>query len=382
MTQTTLKTTPLHSYHLDHGAQMVDYAGWEMPIRYTGTIKEEHEQCRRSGGLFDVSHMGRLMLKGLHARRVLERVCSRRIGDMQEGQCRYSLVCNERGGVMDDVIVNRMDTDEFMVVCNGANREKIVNHIRGVIDERGFKVKFEDRTEKTAMVAIQGPRVMDLIGRVSSEVPTLKKFRFTVKNLMILKLIVARTGYTGEDGVEIILPANAVGMALKLLLKDVDNDPDQKLLAPCGLGARDTLRLEAGLPLYGHELGEAISALAVGMPFAMNLDKSEANEGETFIGQEALVAEQERGGPGIRLVGLVIDSKRTARQDMRVLDGETDVGFVTSGCASPTLGASIAMAYVSDAHSAVGTKLRVDAQKAVLDAEVVALPFYKASKKG
>lgn len=382
MTPTTLKTTPLHSYHVDHGAQMVEYAGWEMPIRYSGTIKEEHEQCRRSGGLFDVSHMGRLMLKGLHARRLLERVCSRRIGDMQEGQCRYSFVCNERGGVMDDVIVNRMDTDEFMVVCNGANREKIVGHIQRVIEERGFKAKLDDRTEKTAMVAIQGPKVMDLIGRVSSEVPGLKKFRFTVKNLMILKLIVARTGYTGEDGVEIILPANAVGMALKLLLKDVDNDLEQTLLAPCGLGARDTLRLEAGLPLYGHELGEEISALAVGMPFAMNLDKSEANEGETFIGQEALVEEQKNGGAGIKLVGLVIDSKRTARQDMRVLSGDEDVGFVTSGCASPTLGKSIAMAYVNDALSAVGTKLRVDAQKAVLDAEVVALPFYKAPKKG
>ena len=376
----TLKKTPLHQYHLDYGGQMVEFAGWEMPIRYTGSIREEHEQCRSSGALFDISHMGRLSIKGLHARRLLERVCSRRIGTMESGQCRYSFVCNDRGGVRDDIIVNRFDTDDFLVVVNGANRAKIVEHFERVIDERGFKVKLEDRTEKTAMVAMQGPKVMDLISGVSKEIPALKKFRFAVKNLMVMKLIVSRTGYTGEDGVEVILPASAVNMALKLLMKDVDTDSAHATLKPCGLGARDTLRLEAGLPLYGHELDEDRSALSARMPFALSLDKDEDRDGETFIGQEALLEEQERGGPGYRLVGLEIDSKRTARLGMTVYSGDDEAGVVTSGCLSPTLGKSIAMAFVNDGSNDTGVKLAVETGKTRLDARVVDLPFYKAPK--
>lgn len=377
--ETALMKTPLHPYHLEYGAQMVEYAGWEMPIRYTGSIREEHEQCRKSGGLFDISHMGRLSVKGLHASRLLERVCSRRIGTMDKGQCRYSFLCNERGGVRDDVIVNRMDADEFLVVVNGANRAKIVDHLGRVIEERGFKVKLEDRTEATAMVAMQGPRVMELISGVSKEIPALKKFRFAVKNLMILKLIVSRTGYTGEDGVEVILPASAVNMAMKLLMKDVDTESAHAALKPCGLGARDTLRLEAGLPLYGHELDEDRSALSASMPFALSLDKNEDEDGETFIGQKALLEERSGGGPGYRLVGLELDSKRTARRGMRVLADAGEAGTVTSGCLSPTLGKSIAMAFVDDAYCEPGTALRVETGKATLDAVVVDLPFYKAS---
>ena len=380
MTEATLMKSPLHQHHLDYGGQMVEFAGWELPIKYETSIKEEHVQCRTSGGLFDISHMGRLSLKGLHARRLLERVCSRRIGNMDKGQCRYSFICNERGGVMDDVIVNRMDTDEFLVVVNGANRAKIVAHLESVIEDRGFKVKLDDRTEKTAMVAMQGPQVMELISKVSSEIPALKKFRFAVKNLMILKLIVSRTGYTGEDGVEVILPSSAVGMALKLLMKDVDTESAHAQLKPCGLGARDTLRLEAGLPLYGHELGEDRSALSAGMPFAINLDKTVDDDDETFIGQEALVKEQESGGPGYALVGLEIDSKRTARQGMVVKSGAEKAGEITSGCMSPMLEKSIAIAFVDDAHREIGTELVVDTGKAELAAKVVALPFYKAPK--
>ena len=376
----TLKKTPLHQYHLDYGGQMVEFAGWEMPIRYTGSIREEHEQCRSSGGLFDISHMGRLSIKGLHARRLLERVCSRRIGTMEAGQCRYSFVCNDRGGVRDDIIVNRLDTDDFLVVVNGANRAKIVEHLEHVIDERGFKVKLEDRTEKTAMVAMQGPKVMELIAGVSKEIPALKKFRFAVKNLMVMKLIVSRTGYTGEDGVEVILPASAVNMALKLLMKDVDTDSAHATLKPCGLGARDTLRLEAGLPLYGHELDEDRSALSAGMPFALSLDKDEDRDGETFIGQEALLKEQEQGGPGSRLVGLEIDSKRTARQGMAVYSGDDEAGVITSGCLSPTLGKSIAMAFVNDGSNDTGVQLAVETGKTRLDARVVDLPFYKVPR--
>ena len=368
--------TPIHQFHLDQGAQMVEFAGWEMPIKYAG-IREEHHQVRRAGGMFDVSHMGRLEVKGLHARRLLERVCSRKISSMKEGQCRYSLMCNETGGVKDDVIVYRFDDDQFMVVVNAANREKIIGHLEGVIAERELKVSLKDKTLDTVMLAAQGPKIMELISGVSKEIPSLKRYRFTVKNLMVIKLIVSRTGYTGEDGVEVILPAKTVGMAMKLLMKDIDpNDPDAPM-KPAGLGCRDTLRIEAGMPLYGNELGEDINALASGVPFAIALDKSADECGETFIGQEALIETRDAGGPARVLVGLELEGKRTARHGMAVAAGGEPVGAVSSGCLSPTLEKSVAMAFLDQAHAAEGTELAVDFGKATVPAKVVPLPFYK-----
>lgn len=380
MTTTALTETPLKSFHVDHNAQLVDFAGWEMPLKYGTSVREEHEQTRKSGGIFDVSHMGRLSVSGLHAKRLLEHTCSRNIGSMQDGQCRYSLMCNANGGVMDDVIVMRLDADDYIVVCNASNRAKIVNHLNKVIAERQFNVKFEDRTEKTAMVALQGPKVMDLVSGVSKEIPGLKRYRFAVKNLMIMKLYVSRTGYTGEDGVEVILPASAVGMAMKLLLKDVKMEEADALLRPAGLAARDSLRLEAGMPLYGHELGEDINALSCGVDFVIALDKSEEEHGETFIGQDALLKTQAEGGPATKLVGIEIDGKRTARQGMPILVGGEPVGVVTSGCLSPTLGKSIAMGFVPAAHAEIGIVVGIDAGSKTLDGVTVAMPFYKAPK--
>jgi aminomethyltransferase len=380
MTMTTLAQTPLRAFHTDHKAQMVDFAGWEMPLKYATGVREEHEQTRRAGSLFDVSHMGRVAISGLHARRLLEHLCTRRIGDMQDGQCRYTLVCNDRGGVKDDVIVMRMEADEYLVVVNASNRVKILDHIKEVVAARSFSVKIEDRTEKTAMVALQGPKVMDLISGVSKEIPTLKRYRFTVKNLMIMKLIVSRTGYTGEDGVEIILPASAVNMAMKLLLKDVDQSKADAVLRPAGLAARDSLRLEAGMPLYGHELGEEINALACGIDFAISLDKNIEQDGENFIGQDALVRTRDAGGPETKLVGIEVEGKRTARQGMAVLVAAEPSGMVTSGCLSPTMDKSIAMAFVKVGHAAVGTEVVIDAGRATLPGRIVPMPFYKAPK--
>ncbi len=369
--------SPIHDFHIQHGAQMVEYAGWEMPIKYTSII-EEHHQVRRAGGMFDVSHMGRLEIKGLHAKRLLEHTCTRIIGSMQQGQCRYSFMCNEHGGVRDDVIVMRLDDDEFIVVCNAANREKIIAHLESVRDAREFKVDINDKTFKTAMVAAQGPKIMDLIAGVSKEIPTLKKFRFLTKNLLVLKLIVSRTGYTGEDGVEVILPAAGVNMAMKLLMKDIDPDDPDAPMKPAGLGARDTLRLEAGMPLYGHELGEDINALAVGFNFAIGMKKNTDEHGETFIGQQALQKTIDEDGPRTRLIGLEIDSKRTARQHMKVLlPGGDQIGEVTSGCISPTLGKSIAMAYAAADRLAEGDACLIDTGRQKLEAKVVPLPFYK-----
>lgn len=378
-TSTTIKQSPLHKYHEEYDAQMVEYAGWEMPIKYATTIKDEHNHTRNSGSLFDVSHMGRLAFKGKESARLLEHVCSRKIGSMVEGQCRYSLICNAAGGVLDDVIVNRMDENEFMVVVNAANREKIVAHMEAVIADRGFHVKMEDRTLKTAMIAMQGPKVMELIGKFSSEIPQLKRYRFLVKNMMIMKIMVARTGYTGEDGVEVILPASAIGMAMKMMLKEMNTEEDREAIKPCGLGARDTLRLEAGMPLYGHELGEDICALSCGVDFVIALDKCVENQGETFIGQDALIAIRDNGGPDVKLIGLEIDSKRTARQGMSIMVDGQAVGTISSGCASPTLNKSIAMGFVPSTHTELGTKVQIDAGKTQLDATVVEMPFYKRS---
>ncbi len=225
-----MKRTPFYDFHKQHDARFVEYAGWEMPILYTSII-EEHQQVRSSGGLFDVSHMGRVKFSGRHARRFLERLLTRRVSDMKENTCRYSMICNENGGVLDDVLVYRFD-DHWLLVNNAANHQKLMAHYEQLKGD--MSVKIEDQTDSTAMVAVQGPKVIDFIGNFSSEVPTLKRFNFRVKNLMVLKMTISRTGYTGEDGVEVILPAKMAGMALKLLM----NDKATGIIKPVGLGAR------------------------------------------------------------------------------------------------------------------------------------------------
>ncbi|MBC7835486.1 MAG: glycine cleavage system aminomethyltransferase GcvT [Phycisphaerales bacterium] len=377
---TALLRTPLYDFHVEHGGKMVDFAGWEMPMLYakSGGILAEHHQVRKSGGIFDVSHMGRVKMTGRHARRLLERLCTRRISDMQEGQCRYSLVCNEQGGIRDDVIVYKNDEDDFLVVVNASNREKLLGHFEQVRAAGDLNVKIDDQTLKTAMVALQGPRVMPMIAQISKEIPALKRYRFAVKNLVIMKLIVSRTGYTGEDGVEVILPASGMEMALKLLLKDVKVGEADALVKPAGLGARDTLRLEAGMPLYGHELGEETNALGTTLDFAVSLDKDADERGEKFIGMEALKRTRDEGGPAQKLVGIRLEGKRTARQGMTVKVGGKQVGTITSACLSPTLGYPIAMAYIGRDHAAEGTALEIDTGKdALLPGQVCAMPFYK-----
>ena len=374
--------TPLKKIHEQAGAKMVDFAGWEMPLHYKtasgGGIIEEHEAVRRCGAMFDVSHMGRLKVSGRHARRLLERLCTRRISDMKEGQCRYTFMCNEQGGIKDDVIVYRVDEDDFRVVVNASNREKILAHIAEV--QGDLVAKIDDVTKKTAMVALQGPKVMEAISNFSKEIPSLKRYRFVEKSYLVIKVLVSRTGYTGEDGVEVIMPASMVDLAMKMLMKDVDvNDPNT-VFRPAGLGARDTLRLEAAMPLYGNDLGEEISALANGMNFALTLDKDEDDRGEPYIGMEALKKVRDAGGPARTLVGMFVDGKRTARQRMKIMQGDTEVGEVTSGCMSPTLGRSIAMGYVDRAHTETGTALSIDTGRARLDAEVTPMPFYKAPR--
>ncbi len=367
-----MKRTPFYQYAADHGAKFVDFAGWEMPISY-GSILEEHAQTRDSGSLFDVSHMGRIKFTGRHARKFLEHVLTRRVSDMKENTCRYALVCNERGGVKDDVLVYRFD-DYWQLVVNASNRAKLMDHFAAVKGD--YVVKIDDQTESTAMLAIQGPKVMEVVGKFSKEIPTLKRYAFCVKNLLILKLIVSRTGYTGEDGIEIMLGAGMANMAMKLLLKDAGSE--KATIKPAGLGARDTLRLEAGMPLYGHELDEDTDPLAAGLGFAVSLDKDEHPNTPGFIGQEALKAIK-AAGPSKKLIGLTFEGKRSPRQGMEVFDGEQQVGVVTSGCLSATLGHPIAMAYVAPEAAGQAT-LAIDLGGSRVEGAVTPLPFYKREK--
>ena len=366
---TIMLRSPYHQFHQDHGARFVEFAGWQMPMFYS-SIHAEHRAVRSGGGLFDVSHMGRIRLSGLHARRLLEHILTRRISDMPPQRCRYSLICNPQGGTLDDVIVYRFD-DHWLVVCNAANRAKVIDHLQS--QQGQWSVKIEDRTESTAMVAIQGPKVMQLVGQFSSEVPALNRYAFCVKNLLILKMTISRTGYTGEDGIEVIMNASMASQALKLLYGRSDAGGAGPLV-PAGLGARDTLRIEAGMPLYGHELSETIDPISAGLIFAVNLDKEPDEDGRPFIGQEALKRIVTAGPPN-RLVGLKLEGRRTAREGMAVRYGGQSAGHITSGCLSPTLDHPIAMAYVRTDLTDTDTRLEVDLGKATVAAEVVDLPF-------
>ncbi len=374
MTTTTLKQTPLTAFHLERGAKMVDYTGWEMPLHY-GSIIEEHRQVRASGGLFDVSHMGRFTITGRDARRFLDHVCTRQVHGMAEGQARYSMVCNERGGCRDDVLVYRTGPDEYMMVCNAANREKLLGHFDANRGDMIFKL--EDITMVSAMVAVQGPQVMNVIANYSNEIPELKRYRFTTKSILGLDVMVSRTGYTGEDGVEVIFRTDGMiaKMAMKMLVKDLSA---LDALKPAGLGARDSLRLEAGMALYGHEIDEDHDPISAGLDFAVKLTKGDDDpEIGSFIGQDALRTIA-ANGPTRRLVGLVLEGRRAARQHMPVVTADATIGEVTSGCLSPTLEKSIAMAYVDAAHADAGGSVEVDLGRQRVAAEVVTLPFYKA----
>jgi aminomethyltransferase len=359
-----LLRTPFYDFHLSAGAKMVEFAGWEMPLFYRG-ISQEHLHTRSSGSLFDISHMGRIRFAGADVVAFLDKVLTRNVAAQNVGVSRYSLVCGDSGGVLDDVIVSR-DTKDWIVVCNASNRLKLLEHFKSAAI--GMEVTIDDQTERTGMIAIQGPKVLDRLAEVLPvDVKGMKRYTFETANVMFISLTIFRSGYTGEDGVEIILPAKAAAMAMKMLGKGLTK-PDATL-QPAGLGARDTLRLEAGMPLYGHELTEAIDPLSAGLDWAVDLKKQ-------FIGSPAL-GEIARTGVKRKLIGLELDSRRIARQGTSLsLDGKT-VGEVTSGTFSPTLQKSIAMAYV-DADAAIeGNSLTADLCGSATAAKVVKLPFYK-----
>jgi len=360
--------TPFHDFHVSAGAKMVDFAGWDMPLLYR-SIVEEHQQTRNGGSLFDVSHMGRLSFTGKDAQTFLNKVLTRNVAEQRVGQSRYSLVCNAAGGVLDDVIVSK-DARNWMLVCNAGNREKIVAHFTEQRKLLRLDFDMADNTQSTAMVAIQGPKVIDRLAEILPvELKSMKRYSFETSSFMLIKFTVFRSGYTGEDGVELVLPAKMAGMAMKLF---AGKDHEGATIRPAGLGARDTLRLEAAMALYGHELTEEIDPISAGLNWAVDLKKD-------FIGVEPL-REIFSKGPKRKLVGLELEGKRIARQGTPIRSGTQVVGEVTSGTLSPTLGKSIAMAYVDTALTAEGTELAADLKGSLNRAKIVQLPFYKRQK--
>ncbi|MBN1491525.1 MAG: glycine cleavage system aminomethyltransferase GcvT [Phycisphaerae bacterium] len=369
VSETQLKHTPLHDEHVRLGARMVDFAGWDMPVLYRA-IGTEHRHTREQCSLFDVSHMGRIEIRGDDAEALLEFLCTRRLGDAAVGQCRYSHLCNAEGGILDDILVLRYEA-HWLVVCNACNRVKVLAWMQEHAANRN--VAIDDTTERTAMIAVQGPAAMPQVRqRVPIALGELRRYRFVTGQYMGMNYTVSRTGYTGEDGFEVILPAQVAAMAWQFMLTPAD-EFEPPVVRPAGLGARDTLRFEAAMPLYGHELHEKIDPLRAGCAWCVDLTKD-------FIGVQALRAVNDADISPCR-VGLELAGKRIVRQGSAVVQGGHAIGEVTSGTFSPTLERSIAMAYVPREQAEPGTAVRVRIRDQEVDAVVVALPFYARKKR-
>lgn len=362
--------TALTDWHVQNGARMASFAGYQMPIQYTGIVAE-HLATRQAAGVFDISHMGRLRFDGPRADQLLEQVLTRRVLDMQPGQVRYSLVCNESGGILDDILVSCLESPSgkiyFLLVVNASNKAKIVRwlapHLADFPD-----VEFHDVTESTAMIAIQGPKSIEVCGKLfPASVLGLGYYRARVTEQMSKPCIVSRTGYTGEDGFELIVRADDAPRVWENLLMAGRAFG----VSPVGLGARDTLRLEAGMPLYGHELGENIDPYMAGLGFACQCKE------RTFVGRDIL-AERSKEDLSVQRVGLVLEGRRAAREQSACFDmAGNPIGTVTSGSFSPTLQKPIAMAYLSRQSAILGAEIQVDIRGTTSRAWVQELPFYK-----
>ena len=359
MTEPLLQTA-FHAWHTEHGGRLVDFAGWDMPVQYT-SITEEHTAVRTSVGLFDIAHMGRLVFRGPDACGLLDRLVTNDVASIECGQVRYALVCREDGGILDDVLVYRFQ-DDYLLVVNASNRLKIVEWIER--HQGGYDVEVLDRTLEWSMVAVQGPGSLDVVAAVTDvDVSTMGYYRCAAGEVLGHPGRVSRTGYTGEDGFELIVPGEAGAALWERLLGSGE-------VTACGLGCRDTLRLEAAMPLYGHELDEQTDPYTAGLGFAVKGDAAE------FIGREAVIEARDRTDRSQR-VGLKLEGRRIGREGAEVFSGDTRVGQVTSGTFSPTLQEAIAMAYVDPGAAEVGTAVEVDVRGKRVAAEVVKLPFYR-----
>ncbi len=362
-----MKQTALNAKHRSLGARLVEFGGWEMPVHYEGGIVAEHEAVRKGAGLFDLQHMGRLRLTGKDRASFLEGLVTQAVASAKPGMARYSVVVNEEGNALDDIIFYTLP-ESIIVIVNAGNRDRIVEHFTKRL--RG-DVTMEDLTERWAMLAIQGPQALAIVSALSDQdLAPMKYYRCGSAMIAGEPTFVATTGYTGEHGFELVFDARSAERTWDLLLAH----GKEKGLRPCGLGARDTLRLEAGMPLYGHELELDVNPLEAGLDFAVNLEKE-------FVGSAAL-ARIKKEGPARKLLGFVVDGKRIPRQGAGIYSKGEPVGKVTSGTSSPTTGKVVCMAFVP-------AKLAADAS-AAFEVEIsgkryplarAELPFYSNTRK-
>ncbi|PJJ71557.1 aminomethyltransferase [Diaminobutyricimonas aerilata] len=359
----TERRSPLHDIHADAGASFTDFAGWQMPVRYTSDLAEHHA-VRTAAGLFDLSHMGEIVVVGPEADRALDYALAGRISALAEGQAKYTLLLGREGGILDDLIVYRTGTDRFVVVANASNREVVAAELA----ERTapFDCESLDESDDIALIAVQGPKALEILQNLDpyldADAASLKYYRATAGLFDGHNVLVARTGYTGEDGFELYVSPD-VAPALWRAIAEAGAGSG---LLPCGLAARDTLRLEAGMPLYGHELSRDIHPAQAGLGRVVK-------SGDDYVGREAFEAGPAEGARV--LVGLTTEGRRAGRAGYPVLDGDDVVGEITSGALSPTLGHPIAMAYV-DPASADSTTLTIDVRGTRVPATVASLPFY------
>jgi aminomethyltransferase len=351
---TEVRRSPLDALHRELGAKMVPFGGWEMPLSYpTGTIAE-HMACRTDTAIFDVSHLGTVRLAGANAFDLLQRELTNDLRKIAPGRAQYTHACNDRGGVADDIIVWWLDENTFDVMPNASNTERIRSVIGGT-----------DVTNDRAILAVQGPRARQRLATVSPEAAGVKRFRVARVEILGVECVVAGTGYTGEDGVELAVPIDHAQRIARALVESG--------ATMAGLGARDTLRLEAGLPLHGHELSGDITTLEANLGWVIGWEKSE------FRGREALAKQRELGVERL-LCGLRTEGRRPPRDGARVLTGGVDVGVVTSGNFSPVLGCGIAFALLTPAMTNVGRQVTVQVRDSALVGRVATTPFVASPK--
>src|SRR3954468_8173565 len=366
------RTSPLHDAHTAAGASFTDFAGWQMPVRYSSDLAEHHA-VRKAAGLFDLSHMGEILVVGPEAAQALNYALAGKLSAIAEGQAKYSLLLGRDGGILDDLVVYRTGDDRYLVVANASNRALVAEELRDRCSI--FDCVVEDESDDIALIALQGPIAEEILRNVDGfDLPgldDLKYYRSIAADFRGHPVLVARTGYTGEDGFEFYLAPERAAELWEALIETGGGSG----LVPAGLAARDTLRLEAGMPLYGHELSTTTFPVQAGLGRVVALSK----EGD-FVGRAAI---EEGPAPDARvLVGLIAEGKRAGRAGYPIVvpDGAQIVGEVTSGALSPTLGVPISMAYVDPEYAELGTALHLDVRGTRVPASVVALPFYKREK--
>lgn len=364
---TSLKRTPLYGEHVAAGARIVEFAGWEMPVQYAG-VMEEHRAVRTAAGLFDVSHMGEVRVRGAGAEGFLQRLTPNDVSKLAPGRAHYSGLLTERGTYVDDVLVYRLGKEEFLVVVNAGNAPR---DVAWIAERAEGEAEVVDECDRWALLALQGPKALAILAPLASRDPAaLRYYGFAEGEVAGIPALLSRTGYTGEDGFELyVAPENAAALWRRLVAEGAPHG-----LVPAGLGARDTLRLEAAMALYGHEIDEATTPFEAGLDWVVKLDKGD------FLGREALLA-QRRDGVSKKLVGFTVDGRGIARQGHAVVDASGDrIGVVTSGTFSPTFERALGLAYVPPDLAAAGTGLTLDVRGKALAATVTEIPFYRRSR--